>query len=87
MSYTNLILVLTILFISHTLPTKPPIQIDHQNISTPKTGIQDFVVTHYDCSPKHITNMKYYKLNRIVNVRLSQQISNPPSTSTNILTN
>ena len=23
------------------------------------------MVTHYDCSPKHITNMKHYKLNRI----------------------
>ena len=52
-------------FFSHPLPNKPPIKTDQQNISTPKTGIQDPVVTHYDCSPKHITNMQYYKLNRI----------------------
>ena len=38
---------------------------EQHKISTPKTGIQDLVVTHYDCSPKHITNMQYYKLNKI----------------------
>ena len=65
MSITNLILILVNLFFSYPLPIKPPITVDQQNISTPKTGIQDLVVTHYDCSPKHITNMHYYKLNRI----------------------
>ena len=65
MSITNLILILINLFFSHALPIKPPIKIDHQNISTPKAGIQNLVVTHYDCSPKHITHMQYYKLNRI----------------------
>ena len=65
MSITNLILILANLFISYPLPIKPPITVDHQSISTPKTGIQDLVDTHYDCSPKHITNVQYYRLNRI----------------------
>ena len=65
MSISSLILIITNLFFSHALQVKTPIKIDHQNISTPKTGIQDLVVTHYECSPKHITNMQYYKLNRI----------------------
>ena len=65
MSITNLILILINLFFSNTLPIKPPITVDQQNISTPKTGIQDLVVTHYDCSPNHITNMHFHKLNRI----------------------
>ena len=65
MSITNLILILTNLFLSNTLPVKPTIKVDQQKITTPKTGIQDLIVTHYDCSPKHITNMQYYKLNRI----------------------
>ena len=47
------------------LPITQPIKVDQHNISTPKTGIQDLVVTHYDCSLKHITNMQYYKLNKI----------------------
>ena len=47
------------------LPMKQPNKVDQHNISTPKTGIQDLVVPHYDCSPKHITNMQYYKLNKI----------------------
>ena len=65
MSITNLILISINLFFSNTVPFKPPITVDQQNISKPKTGIQDLVVTIYDCSPKHITNMQYYKLNRI----------------------
>ena len=44
---------------------KQPNKVDQHNISTPKTGIQDLVVTHHDCSKKHITNMQYYKLNKI----------------------
>ena len=65
MSTTNLILILLNLFFLYPLPIKQPIKIDQNNISTPKTGIQDLVVTHYDCSPKQITNMQYYKLNKI----------------------
>ena len=65
MSITNLILILINLFFSNTLPIIPPITVDQQSISKPKTGIQDLVVTLYDCSPKRITNMQYYKLNRI----------------------
>ena len=34
--------------------SKKPNKVDQHNISTPKTGIQDLVVTHYD-----------YKLNKI----------------------
>ena len=65
MSITNLFSILVSLFFSHPLSIKPPITVDQQNVSTPKTATQDIVVTHYDCSPKHITNMQYYKLNRI----------------------
>ena len=65
---TNSILILLnilSLFLSCPLPKKQPIKVNQHNISTPKTGIQDLVATHYDCSPKHITNMQYYKLNKI----------------------
>ena len=55
--------------ISPPLPIKQPIKVDKHNIYTLKSGVQDLVVTHYDCSPKHITNMQYYKLN----VRSNQQ--------------
>ena len=65
MSTTNLILILQNLFLSCPLPIKQPIKVDQHNISTPKTGIQDLVVTHHDCSPKHIRNMRYKKLNKI----------------------
>ena len=65
MSMTNLIFLLFNFFISHPLPIKQPIKVDSHNVFTPKSGIQDLIVTHYDCSPKHITNMQYYKLNRI----------------------
>ena len=65
MSTTNLILILINLFFSSQLPKKQPIKVDQNNISTPKTGIQDLVVTHYDCSPKHITNKQYFKFNKI----------------------
>ena len=65
MSITNLFLILINFFFSHEFPIRPPIEIDQQNISTPKTGTKDLVVTHYDCSPKHITNRQYYKLNKI----------------------
>ena len=65
MSTTNLIFTLLNLFISFPLPKKQTNKVDQHNISTPKTGIQDLVVTQYDCSPKHITNMQYYKLNKI----------------------
>ena len=75
MSTTNLILILPNLFSSSPLPIKQPIKVDQHNISTPKTGIQDLVVTHYDCSPKHITNMQYYKLNKIGECKISRPIS------------
>ena len=53
------------LFFSCPLPIKQPFKVDQHKISASKTGIQDLAVTHYDCSPKHITNMQYYKLNKI----------------------
>ena len=65
MSVTNLKYFLINLVFSLSLPVKQPIKVDHHNISTPKTDVQDLIVTHYDCSPKHITNMQYYKLNKI----------------------
>ena len=65
MSTTNLILIVINLFFSSPLPVKQPIKVDQHNISTPNTSIQDLAVTHYDCSTKHITNMQYYKLNKI----------------------
>ena len=65
MSTTNLIVILLTLFFSCPLPKKQPTEVDQHNNSTPKTGIQDLVVTHYDCSSKHITIMQYYKLNKI----------------------
>ena len=65
MSTTNLIIILINLFLSSQLPMKQPINVDQHNIFPPKTGIQDLLVTHYDCSPKHITNMQYYKINKI----------------------
>ena len=60
MSITTLIF-----FISRQLPVKKTIKVDTHNNSTPKSGVQDLIVTHYDCSPKHIPNMQYYKLNKI----------------------
>ena len=65
MSTTNLILIILNLIFSCPLPIKQLIKVDQHNISTPKTGIQDLVVTHYDYSSKHITNMQYYQLNKI----------------------
>ena len=64
MSTTNLIFILLNLFFSNPLSIKQPINVEQHNISTPKTGSQDLVVTHYDCFPKHIT-MQYCKLNKI----------------------
>ena len=65
MSTTNLTLILLNLFLPCPLPIKQPIKVDQHNISTTKTGIQYLVVTHYDCSPKHITNIQYCKLKKI----------------------
>ena len=64
MFITNLTLLLLNLFLLNQLPIKPPIKVDQNNISTPKTGIQDLVVTHFDCSTEHMTNMLFYKLNK-----------------------
>ena len=65
MPITNLILLLLNLFLSHPFPIKQPVTVDQHNISTPKSGVQDLIATHYDFSPKHITNLQYYKLNTI----------------------
>ena len=65
MSITILILFLRNLFISHPLPKEQSIKVDKHNITTPKTGVQGLVVSQYDCSPRHITNMHYYKLKKI----------------------
>ena len=65
MSTTNLNYILINLFFSCPLPIKQTIKVDQRNISTAKTGIQDLVVTHYDGSPKQITNLQYFKLNEI----------------------
>ena len=65
MSITDLICFLITLILSISLPIKQPIKVDHHNISIPKTGVQNLIVTRYDCSPKHITNMQYYKINKI----------------------
>ena len=65
MSITNLIFFLHKLFLSCPLPIKQPIEVDQHNISTPKTGVLDLIVTHCDCSPKHITNMQCYKFKKI----------------------
>ena len=37
------------LFFSCPLKIKQPIKVDQHNISRPETGLQDLVVTHYDC--------------------------------------
>ena len=70
MSSTNLVLILFIIFFSSSFPFKQPIKVDQSNNSTPKTGIEELVVTHNDCSPKHITNMQYYKLNKICECKI-----------------
>ena len=64
MFITNFIFLLLYLFILHSLPIKQLIKIDKHNNSTPKLGVKDLVATHYDCSPKHIKNMQFYKLNK-----------------------
>ena len=89
MSTTNLNLILINLFFSSQLPIKQPIKVDQNNISTPKTGIPDLVVTHYDCSPKHITNMQYYKLNKIVECKIKPadfKITTATNNRTNFMT-
>ena len=65
MSITNIFFLLLNLFISQPLPIKQPINVVNHNISTPKSGVQDLKVTHYDYSTKRITNMHYDKLNNI----------------------
>ena len=74
MSITNLIFLLLKLLISHPLLIQHPIEIDKHNVSTLKSGAQNLIVTHYDCSPKYIRNMQYYKLKKLANIR-----SNPKS--------
>ena len=65
MSITNLIVILINLFFSSPLPLKKQITFDKRKISTTKFGLQDLIATHYDCSPRHITNMQCYKLKKI----------------------
>ena len=65
MSITNLIIFLINLIVSYPLLTKQTIKVDNCNISTPKMGVQDLIVTQYDCSPRQITNRQYYKLKNI----------------------
>ena len=65
MCITNLILLLLNLFFSYPLPLKQTIKVDQNKFSPPKTGVQDLIVTHYDCSSNHITNMQHFKLNKI----------------------
>ena len=55
MSTANLIILLINLFDPHPLPMKQAIKVANRNISTPKSGVQDLVVTHYDCAPQHST--------------------------------
>ena len=64
MSISNLIIFL-IIFLSFWLSIKQPIKVDNRNIFTLKSGVQDLIVPHYDCSPQHITIIQYYKLNKI----------------------
>ena len=40
-------------------------KVDKDTFSKPKSGVQNLVVTHYDCPLKQITNMQFYKLNKI----------------------
>ena len=54
---------MTNLFFSNTLTLGQPITID--KITTSRSGVQDLIVTHYDYSPQHITNMQSYKLDKI----------------------
>ena len=65
MSLANLIKLLINYFFLHSPPIKQPIKVDNSVISTPNSEIQDLILTHYDCSPQHIKNMQYYKLNKI----------------------
>ena len=65
MSITNLIALLPNFFLSHTLSIRQPIKVDQHNNSRPKSGVQELIATNYDCSPKHIKNMQYFKLNNI----------------------
>ena len=53
------------IFFSHLLPIKQPIKIEKRNISTPKLGVQDLIVTQYGFSPQHIPNVQYFKLKKI----------------------
>ena len=65
MSITILIRSLVNIFFSHLLPIKQPIKVEKRNISTPKLGGQDLIVTHYDLSTDYITNVQYFKFHKI----------------------
>ena len=62
MSIANLLIILINLLFSHSFPMKQPNKIYNRNISSPKLEV---MVTHYDCSQQHITNMQLYNLNKI----------------------
>ena len=65
MSITSLIVLLKNISFLYQLPIKQPITVEKRKTSTHKSGIPDLIVTHYDYSPQYITNMRYYKLNKI----------------------
>ena len=62
MSIENLIMLLIFL---HPVPIKQPTKVDKRNFVTHKSGFQDLIVTHYGCSPQHITKIQYCKPNKI----------------------
>ena len=74
------------LFFSYPVPIKQPIKVDSHNISTPKLGVQDLIVTHNDCSSQHVTNMQYYKFNKIGECKIKPAFKSTLP-SFNILTN
>ena len=63
-------LFLLILVFSLPLPIKQPNKVDQHIISTPKAGVKDLVVTHYDCSQicSIISSVK------LANIKSNQQI-------------
>ena len=65
MSSANLIILLINLLLSYPRPVNQPIKFDNRNILTPKSGVKGLIVTHYDCSLQHTTNMQYHRINKI----------------------
>ena len=65
MSVTNLIFFLLYLFISHPPPKENNLLKLLHTIFPHLKQAHDLIVTHCGCSPKRITHMQYYKLNKI----------------------